>query len=250
MGAVGKLIASSGLPLSYVEFGTALDEEGNWTKGGDSSHEGYQKALAEFTQKMLDTGAFGAEKLSLEDAMENMDFTYAEKLGYDFDENNDMYPKIPAVGLARWKNGAWEKGYGTDRQVFDNMYGISKYIDSNPSIQLNTNNQLYRGVKSSDEGLQSLRDAFKNGDSISMNGVSSWTSMKPMAEQFTQTSLVSPSGGKVNRVIFIDTTKGQRKAMPYPFSGQAEVLSSGSAKYTITNIEEKDGVHYVTVKQK
>lgn len=251
MGAVGKVNESSGLPLSSVEFGTTLDADGNWTNDELSANEfnaKHKNDQLKFVQLLMNTGAFGNEQMSVDDAIQNMDWVYAESLGYDFNENNEKYPKIPAVGIARWKNGAWEKGYGDDRQAFDKMYGISNYIDKNPAVQLNTDNNLYRGVKSSDQGIADLKNAFKNGDMVSMNGLSSWTSMRGMAEQFTHTSLVEPSNG-YKPVIFIDTTKGRRNAMPYPFSGQAEVLSSGSARYKITGIEEKDGVTYVTVKQ-
>ena len=248
MGGIGKN-SNTGLPLSWVEFSGGIDKDGNWDDSGDHTSEYHNKRLSDFTTLLESTGAFGDWNISHDDAMSGMDWEFAETLSYDFDANNNKYPKVPAVGIARWKNGAWEKGYGTDRQAFDNMFGISDYIDSNPSIQLNTNNNLYRGVKSSDAGIQSLKDAFANGDSISMNGLSSWTSMKPMAEQFTHTSLVEP-GGSYKPVVFIDTTKGRRNAMPYPFSMQAEVLSSGSSRYNITNIEEKDGVTYVSVNQK
>ena len=250
MGSVGKSEAS-GLPLKWVEFGTLLDSEGNWADDSGNASEfnaRYVKEKNDFTQMLMDTNAFGGEDISLEDAVQNMDWRYAETLGYDFDANNEKYPKTPAVGIARWKMGAWEKGYGNDREAFDKMYGISSYIDKNPSVQLNTDNQLYRGVKSSEQGIQLLRDAMKNGDSISMNGPSSWTSMRGMAEQFTQTSLVSPNDN-YKRVVFIDTTKGRRNAMPYPFSGQAEVISSGSSRYKVIDIEDKGGVTYVKVKQ-
>ena len=144
MGAVGK-VAENGLPLSAVEFGTSLDADGNWTKNGlgaNEFNEKYKNDQSKFVQSLMDSGAFGDGDISLQDAILNMDWRYAETLGYDFDENNEKYPKTPAVGLARWKMGAWEKGYGDDRQAFDKMYGISNYIDKHPSMQLNTNNNL------------------------------------------------------------------------------------------------------------
>ena len=251
MGAVGKSNETAGLPLSTVEFGTPLDAGGNWTDSelsGEEADNKYRSDQANFVQALMDSGAFGDEQLSAQDALMNMEWKYVSALGYDFDANNEKQPQTPAVGLARWKMGAWQKGYGTDRQAFDKIYGISNYIDKHPSIQLNTNNNLYRGVKSTEQGIQELKDAMTSGDKVSMNGPSSWTSMRGMAEQFTKTSLVTPSSN-YKPVVFIDTTKGIRNAMPYPFSAQAEVISSGSARYSVVGIEEKGGVTYVTVKQ-
>ena len=247
MGSVGKGATSSGLPLRWVEFEEgAIDQNGDWTESNASRDEIFE-SQKEFAQMLIDTGAFGSEQISADEAAKAMDYRYYHQMSYDFDSNNDKLPKTPAVGLSRWKAGAWAKGYGSDRQSFDKMYGISNYIDSNPSIQLNTDNNLYRGVKSTSAGLQALRNAFANGDMISMNGPSSWTSMKGMAEQFTHTSLVEPDN--YHRVVFIDTTKGRRNAIPYPFSMQAEVVASGSAKYKVVDIEDKGGVTYVKVKQ-
>lgn len=242
MGSTGT--TSSGLSVDWVDFGYTVDSEGGW--GEYRGNDEYRQRQLDYTQMLMDAGAFGSTDMTLEQAMQNLTFFYGEGMSYDFDANYRDNPKTVAVGLGRWGMGAWEKGYGSDREAFDKMYGLSRFIDSHPSIQLNTNLPVYRGVKSSEEGVRDLVRAYTEGRPISMRGLSSWTSMKPMAEQFTQTSLVE-QGSK--RVVFKDVTTGIRKAIPYPMSGQNEVLSSGSARYHITDIKREGDVIYVTVKQ-
>lgn len=251
MGSTGKSVNNEnvGLPIDWVEY-FGVDENGDW--GKDVDDDLYRERQRQYAQMLLDAGAFDGDTDDLETAILNINgrsFSfYAHKMTYDWDENLRVLPHTPAVGLARWQNGAWVKGYGSSRQEFDNIYGISSFIDKNPQLQLNTNNTLYRGLRTTENRIQDLYNAMKNKDEISMNGLSSWTSMKKMAEQFTQTTLVGQNNDKL--VVFQDETKGRRKAMPYPLSGQAEVLSSGSSRYKIKNIEEKGGIYYVTVTQK
>ena len=248
MGSAGIGKTSQGLPLEWVEWDGGIDEHGNWTSTENNTREYVRERIGEYGQMLRDNGAFGDWQMSEDEMKNGLEWEWSEVLGYDYDENNNKYPKVPAIGLARWQNGIGAKGYGDSRSEFDKMYGISKFIDAHPNMQLNTNNNLYRGVKASEEGLSQLKQAYANGDTIDMRGLSSWTSMRGMAEQFTQTSLVEPQGN-IKPVVFVDTTKGLRKSIPYPFSRQAEVLTSASAKYKITDIRERDGITYVIVQQ-
>lgn len=249
MGSRGTSNSASGIGLDWVEWDGGIDENGNWATPTNES-ENYETERKDFYTKMLSqNGAFGDWELTDREKRRGMDWEWAETMGYDFQENYEMYPRVPAVGLARWQMGAWEKGYGEDRQAFDREYGISKFIDNAKSMHLNTNNNLYRGVKANAEGIEQLRNAMANGDTISMNGLSSWSSMRGMAEQFTRTSLVSPSSGQIKPLVFVDTTKGVRNSIPYPYSRQAEVLSSGTTRYTVQNIREREGITYVIVQQ-
>lgn len=248
MGSKGTANAPSGLGLDWVEWDGGVDENGNWTYAEYDGESSLSERKEIYTKMLKENGALGDWEISDRDLQDGMDWEWSEGQGYSFQANNDRYPKVPAVGLARWQMGAWAKGYGDDRQAFDEMYGISKFIDKAKSMHLNTNNNLYRGVKANAEGVEQLRRAMQNGDTISMNGLSSWSSMRGMAEQFTRTSLVEPSG-QIKPVVFVDTTKGTRNSIPYPYSRQAEVLASGTTRYTIQNIREREGITYVTVQQ-
>lgn len=248
MGSKGTANSPSGLGLNWVEWDGGIDENGNWATPENDTEVYSDERKTVYTKLLKDNGAFGDWDITDVDAQDGMEWEWAERQGYDFQANNDRYPKVPAVGLARWKMGAWAKGYGDNRQAFDDVYGISKFIDKAKSMHLNTNNNLYRGVKANAEGVEQLRRAMQNGDTISMNGLSSWSSMRGMAEQFTRTSLVEPSG-QIKPVVFVDTTKGARNSIPYPYSGQAEVLSSGTTRYTVQDISEREGITYVIVQQ-
>ena len=246
MGSVGESKSTKGLTLDWVDWSGKITSEEDWSKS-NITREQERARLAEYTQMLRDNGAFGDWDISDKDAQSGMEWEWSEGMSYNFDANNAKYPQVPAVGLARWQAGAWAKGYGDDRQAFDKMYGISKFIDSHPNMQLNTNEPLYRGIRTTDEGLTQLKQAMQNGDTIDMRGPSSWSSFRGMAEQFTHTSIVGE--GNPHSVVFVDTTKGLRNAIPYPFSGQAEVLTSASARYKISNIHERDGITYVVVQQ-
>ena len=248
MGSKGTANAPSGLGLDWVEWNGGVDSNGDWAIPVDGTEAFDRQRKETYTKMLKENGAFKGWELSEDDMIDGMDWEWSARQGYDFQANYDRYPKVPAVGLARWQMGAWAKGYGTDRQAFDDVYGISKFIDKAKSMHLNTNNNLYRGVKANAEGVEQLRRAMQNGDTISMNGLSSWSSMKGMAEQFTRTSLVEPSG-QIKPVVFVDTTKGTRNSIPYPYSRQAEVLASGTTRYTVSDIREREGITYVTVQQ-
>ena len=157
-------------------------------------------------------------------------------------------------GFKRYDLGATPLGYGKGhgtRIEFDKKYGISEFIDNNPDMQYN-GGTLYRGMKVTAKDRKALDTALKTGDTIDMRGVSSWTTYSHIADDFAHNSLQ----GKTNKnlVIFIDETKGTRKAMMFPYSSkhltpQFEVIQSGSCRFKVTGIEEKDGIAYVRVEQ-
>ena len=117
MGSVGN--KPQGLDKRWVDFA-------NWDLHGntDAFNEYFRNSQKEFAQMMIDAGAFGDEDISVDDANMNLDWNYAESMTYDSDINANLFPHTPAVGLGRWKNGAWVKGYGDSREAFDDMYGI------------------------------------------------------------------------------------------------------------------------------
>lgn len=158
-------------------------------------------------------------------------------------------------GFNRYNLGATPDGYGKGkgmRLVFDEEFGISKFIDTHPSIQYN-GGAIYRGVKSSKSGINDLKKAMESGTPISMRGPSSWSTEEHVAVDFTKYSLRGTS--KSLPVIFVEDGNFRRQAIPFPYSStgfqpQFEVLYSGTSLFNITSMEEKEGVMYVHVKSK
>lgn len=143
-----------------------------------------------------------------------------------------------------------------DRKKFDEKHGLSKFIDDNNDVHYSSDKTLYRGVSST----KSLAKKLKPGDKISMNGLSSWTEDEYTGKEFLNTSLVKR--GKT-KILFVDKTKGTRKAMINPFSSsnnkygldvgaenQFEVVYSGSAEFTVKNVKEEGDIYYVEVESK
>lgn len=146
-------------------------------------------------------------------------------------------------GFMKYVHGANSNGYGKKgkdpRKRFDEKYGISKFIDSNPEFQF-SGGDIYRGMSTTKEFVTSV----KKGDSIDMRGVSSWSSDKSQAESFTTASLVKDGN---EPVVFVNKQKSKEGTMIFPFSYQNEVLLSGNKKCTVTDITNKDGVTYIDV---
>lgn len=157
-------------------------------------------------------------------------------------------------GFKKFNNGATAGGYGKEkgaRMLFDEQYGLSKFIDSNKDVQYN-GGELFRGVSTTKSGIQDILKAIDNQETISMNGLSSWSTKDSVAKEFTELSLVKR--GKCP-IVFRDVTSGQRPAMPFPYSSmgispQYEVVYSGSAEFIPIKSEIKEGVMYVDVKLK
>lgn len=162
-------------------------------------------------------------------------------------------------GLTAYEKGANDSGYGDGpdaRIKFDKKYGISDFIDKNEEINFNDKAKLYRGLTTTKEFIDNL----KNGDIVDMCGLSSWSVDKGVAHSFVENSLVQDGNEKV---IFVDETKGKRKAMIYPFSSsergwlgngsinsvQAEILYSGNANFKVKNIRKNGGITYVEVEE-
>lgn len=137
--------------------------------------------------------------------------------------------------LIRYVDGASPSGYGKrgkhPRKNFDDKYGISNFIDKNPYLNY-SDKPIYRGLTVTKEFL----DTLKKGDKVDMRGVSSWTANEKEAQLFLNGSLVQKGSEKV---IFENIEKNKKNTMIYPFSNQAEVLSSDTNKCKVVNIEER-----------
>lgn len=147
-------------------------------------------------------------------------------------------------GLTMFAMGA--NIYFDKRREYDEKHKLSETIDKNKDLWTDYNKPLYRGVSTTQERLDNL----KKGSDVSMNGLSSWSSKKDVADRFTQTSIFKR--GKIP-VVFIDKTKKHDKTMFYPFSSamgfntQYEYVQSGSKKYKVIDVYEEGGVHYAEV---
>ena len=155
--------------------------------------------------------------------------------------------------LFRYNIGATPDGYGKGkgaRLIFDKETGLSDFIDNNPDVHYN-GGTLYRGLMTNGKGIKDLEKAMKNGEPLSMRGVSSWSTNKNIAKDFSENSLRKSK----NPVIFEDVSEGARNAMPFPYSSrgftpQHEVIYSGSAEFDILEIRKENNVTYVKVKQR
>lgn len=136
--------------------------------------------------------------------------------------------------------------YHLDREGFDKEHKISETIDKNPDLWTDYKKPLYRGLSTNDEGIAEL----KKGAVVSMQGLSSWTSEKDIADHFTKYALYQT--GK-NPVVFIDKSKKHKGTMFYPFSSamaygpQYEYVQSGSNRYKITDVRKDGDIYYADV---
>ena len=201
------------------------------------------------------------DRKSEDDRIHNLSYDeYKEKLiskeidytGSKLDEYHPMYT-LPLYGagaspflegLTMFAMGA--NIYFTKRKEFDERHKISETIDKNKDLWTSYDKPLYRGVSTNQEGL----DRLKKGETISMNGLSSWSSKKEVGDRFTKTALFKT--GNIP-VVFIDKTKKHDKTLFYPFSSamgfnsQYEYVQSGSNKYKIIDVYKEGDVYYAEI---
>lgn len=218
-----------------------LDFSGSFGDNFDPNTDERQRAY-EYLSVLQQNGVIPANA-DLEDARR-----YFRHYG-DFDiEAYNSAPFGPKSEMfVKWAEGATERGYGDDKNAFDNKYGLSKFIDSHPNLQLNTNVAMYRGVRTSQGELNRLQQALSSKTSISMDGPSSWTAAERVANNFTKATL-NPTGNV--RLVYKDVSKGKRKAIPYPYSGQKEAIYSRSARFDVLSIVNKGAWYEVEVRSR
>lgn len=171
---------------------------------------------------------------------------YQDSKGNDRDKNGESLrgfgSKLLYGILSYTLYGA--KSYGKEtggRKEFDKRFGISDFIDKNDDVHYTSDKPLYRGLTTK----ISRAKAIKIGEKVDMGGASSWTEDEKIAKRFLDSSLIQKGTVKV---LFKDVTKGKRNAMINPFSSdsatgekhnQSEVMYSGSANFTIKNVNVK-----------
>lgn len=118
---------------------------------------------------------------------------------------------------------------------------IDEYIEKAP--KWNGNGAVYRGVIFDKE----IADGFAVGDMIDMDGVSSWSSNKEVADGFAEVNLP----GKARVVVMMDKADHATSIMHIStIPGEEEILMSSKPKFEIMNIKLQDGgVRLITVKE-
>ncbi len=219
----------------WLDFGASYSEDFN-------PNINEKERAREWIQKLKDTGIVnkGADITKVHDYF----IHYGE---YDISEyKNAPYGKL-AEGFARYVEGATKKGYDNNKKGLDAEYGLSKFIDSHSSMQLDTDTPMYRGVRTSQKDIELLQLAYKGKSPISMRGISSWTASDMMADRFTLGTL--DKSGDI-RLVYKDVTKGVRAAMPWPHSGQKEAIYSSSARFEIVGMKKTKTGYEVEVRKK
>ena len=112
---------------------------------------------------------------------------------------------------------------------------IENYINDAPPYS----GTLYRGI-----GVDA--NHFKVGDQVDMQGTSSWSSSKDMAEDFA----LGEGGGRKS-VVLVSTKKISKAASIESIvqTGEDEVLVSKDVKYVVKKITSSGGIDYVYVEE-
>ena len=115
---------------------------------------------------------------------------------------------------------------------------IEQYIDNGNGYK----NTLYRGISVDDTTLNS----FRVGQTIHQHGASSWTTVEKTATNFSDR-------GK-NKVVFVekDGSKRTRNVDKYSMANKMdgnEYIQSAKNKQKIQQIEKRNGITYIYVKE-
>jgi len=147
--------------------------------------------------------------------------------------HGDMYEMVNAVD--RWTyHGDAAIRAGKDP---DNATLLEKYIAASPSYD----GVLYRGISVTEDVLTQ----FEKGRVIDMHGVSSFSSSKKVALDFTQTR--QDKIGIIFRVPEVEQSTSIAHLSQFP--GEKEVLVSENAKFEIVSVKEKNGTTYIDLKE-
>lgn len=130
-----------------------------------------------------------------------------------------------------------QQGRNDEQFLKDKGNAIENYIEKAPSYK----GKIYRGQRSK------IGNDYKIGQVIDMNGTSSWSSDKIIADEFAQKALLNP-GQK--RVVFSVNNVIQSASIAHlSFHDEAEVLVSKNQKFKITNMVPNGNVTEITLKE-
>nr|DAU76908.1 MAG TPA: Putative ADP-ribosyltransferase Certhrax [Caudoviricetes sp.] len=146
-------------------------------------------------------------------------------------EAQQMYDSVYAfTGSEYTAIRAAQSGNSSNRSAARKGEHIERFIDASPKWE---GGELYRGMNISNEQAASFKASLQKGSSVSMNGVSSWSSKQSMAESYTR--------GSGEKFIFVlpKTKHGTSIEHLSNFPGENEVIVSSKSNFVIKNLQTK-----------
>ena len=187
----------------------------------------------------------------LETDQERIDFI-SKELGIPKEQAEAYYTSVAQYGGMRYTQ-IRQASYTHAPQFNETIYAgkltttfnemadnIESFIDKSPKWS----GEIYRGINLPPETVR----AFKTGDVIDMQGVSSWTSSFDIAESYSHKSNKSKQN---QRVIFHANGTKQGTSIKHlaHYDFEDEVLVSTKARWQIDRAEEIDGATHIFLKE-
>ena len=187
----------------------------------------------------------------LETDQERIDFI-SKELGIPKEQAEAYYTSVAQYGGMRYTQ-IRQASYTHATQFNETIYAgkltttfnemadnIESFIDKSPKWS----GEIYRGINLPPETVR----AFKTGDIIDMQGVSSWTSSFDIAESYSYKSNKSKQN---QRVIFHSNGTKQGTSIKHlaHYDFEDEVLVSTKARWQINRTEEIDGATHIFLKE-
>ena len=187
----------------------------------------------------------------LETNEEKIDFI-SKSIGVSREQAEEYEASIAQYGgfsFGKIRQASYFGGEQFDEEVYSGKLVISfnkiaqnieEFIEKSPKW----NGEIYRGINLPHDTVK----AFKNGDIIDMQGVSSWTSNFEIAESYSHKSNKIKQN---QRVIFHSNGTKQGTSIKHlaHYDFEDEVLVSTKARWQIDRIEEIDGATHMFLKE-
>lgn len=211
--------------------------------------EGFKKAMEEITEITPKTMSEHYDVLETNE--EKIDFI-SKSLGVSREQAEEYEASIAQYGgfsFGRIRQASYFGGAQFDEEVYAGKLvtsfnkiaqNIEEFIEKSPKW----NGEIYRGINLPHDTVK----AFKNGDIIDMQGVSSWTSSYDIAETYSHKSNKTKQN---KRVIFHSNGTKQGTSIKHLayYDFEDEVLVSTKARWQIDKIEEIDGATHIFLKE-
>lgn len=146
-------------------------------------------------------------------------------------EAQQMYDSVYAfTGSEYTAIRAAQSGASSNKAAVRKGEQIEKFIEASPKWE---GGELYRGMNISNEQAASFKASLQKGSSVSMNGVSSWSSKQEMAESYTR--------GSGEKFIFVlpKTRHGTSIEHLSNFPGENEVIVSSKSNFVVKDLQTK-----------
>lgn len=151
----------------------------------------------------------------------------------------------PSYGLLNYTNKGLKENFKTMHSMnYDNditLKDIKEFIEEFIEDSVVWPTTIYRGVNLNDS---QYRKYIENKEIVCFNDIASWTTEEDIAINYSK-------GYNLANIVYV--VKENRSAVMIAqfsmFYQERELLSSRFAKYKIENIELKDGIQYVYLKE-